>query len=138
MYNRFRRSNWHYNDNQVLEDICANVSNYANSDMNDSCCNDCCDNCCNNSCNNCCDNCSMNNYNCQCGFDEGINVFPDNPMLAQSYVPIQTLDKTFTPCCGLKNGTIFPELVSPYEPCQSMEFINYLKARNNIGEGCNG
>jgi len=126
MYNRFRRSNWHYNDNQVLEDICDNVSNYANSDMNDNCCN------------NCCNNCNMNNYDCQCGFDEGINVFPDNPMLAQSYVPIQTLDKTFTPCCGLKNGTIFPELVSPYEPCQSMEFINYLKARNNIGEGCNG
>lgn len=126
MYNRFRRYNWHYNDNQVLEDICDNVSNYANSDMNDNCCN------------NCCNNCNMNNYDCQCGFDEGINVFPDNPMLAQSYVPIQTLDKTFTPCCGLKNGTIFPELVSPYEPCQSMEFINYLKARNNIGEGCNG
>ena len=39
---------------------------------------------------------------------------------------------------GLKNGTIFPELVSPYEPCQSMQFINYLKNRNNIGEGCNG
>lgn len=129
MYNRFRRCNWHYNDNQVLEDICDNVSNCTNSDMND--------NCCNNSCNKCCNNYNINNYNCQCGFDEGINVFPDNPMLAQSYVPVQTLDKTFTPCCGLKNGTIFPELVSPYEPCQNMEFINYLKTRNNIGEGCN-
>ena len=119
MYNRFRRCNCMYsNNNQVLEDVCDDVSNY---DEN---------NCCN------MDNCCMNDYDC--GFDEEANVFPSNPMLAQSYVPIQTLDKTFTPCCGLKNGTIFPELVSPYQPGQSMEFINYLKRRNTIGEGCNG
>lgn len=121
MYNRFRRCNcMNYNNNQVLEDICDDVAN------NDNC------NCCN------MDNCQMNEYDCGCGFDEAESVFPNNPLLAQSYVPIQTLDKTFTPCCGLKNGTIFPELVSPYEPCQSMEFINYLKRRNTIGEGCNG
>lgn len=121
MYNRFRRCNCMYsNNNQVLEDVCDDVSNY---DEN---------NCCN------MDNCCMNDYDCGCGFDEEANVFPSNPMLAQSYVPIQTLDKTFTPCCGLKNGTIFPELVSPYQPGQSMEFINYLKRRNTIGEGCNG
>ena len=122
MYNRFRRNNWMYsnNDNQVLEDVCNDVSNYDNN------------NCCN--MNNCC----MNDYNCGCGFDEDYNVFPSNPMLAQSYVPIQTLNQTFTPCCGLKNGPIFPELVSPYEPCDSMEFINYLRRRNDIGEGCNG
>ena len=120
MYNRCRRCNFQpYNSNQVLEDVCDDVTN-----DNDKCCN----------MNECC----MNEYNCGCGFDEEINVFPYNPMLAQSYVPVQTLDKTFTPCCGLKNGTIFPELVSPYEPCQSMEFIDYLKRRNEIGEGYNG
>ena len=121
MYNRFRRCNcMQCNDNQVLEDICDDVSEYDEK----KCCKK--------------DNCCMNDYDCGCGFDEEANVFPYNPMLAQSYVPIQTLDKTFTPCCGLKNGTIFPELVSPYEPCDSMRFIDYLKRRNSIGEGCNG
>lgn len=78
-----------------------------------------------------------NDIACECGFDEETNLFPNNPMLAQSYVPIQYMDKTFTPYCGLKMGTIFPELVSPYRPGQSMEEIAYLKARNEIGEGCN-
>lgn len=124
MYNRFRGRNCMYcnNNNQVLEDVCDDVSNY-NTGSNNNCDMDCC---------------KMNNYDCGCGFDTEESVFPSNPMLAQSYVPIQTLDKTFTPCCGLKNGTIFPELVSPYEPCDSIEFINYLKRRNTIGEGCNG
>ena len=127
MYNRFRGCSCmcYNNDNQVLEDVCDNVSSYDMASDN---------NCCN--CNTDC--CQMNQYDCSCGFDTEESVFPLNPMLAQSYVPMQTLDKTFTPCCGLKNGTIFPELVSPYEPCQSMEFINYLKRRNTIGEGCNG
>ena len=110
------------NNNQVLEDVCDDVSNY-NTASNNNCDMDCP---------------RMNNYDCGCGFDTEESVFPMNPMLAQSYVPIQTLDKTFTPCCGLKNGTIFPELVSPYEPCDSMRFIDYLKRRNSIGEGCNG
>ncbi len=79
-----------------------------------------------------------NNYNqCQCGFNEEESVFPSNPMLGQSYVPIQRMTNTFTPCCGLKNGTIFPELVSPYYPCQSVEDIEYLRSRNTIGKGCN-
>lgn len=125
MYNRFRRCGSCWNNNQVLEDVCDNVS-------------DCQDSCHMNNC-GCENSCYMtNNYDCGCGFDEEDSVFPINPMLAQSYVPVQTMDKTFTPCCGLKNGTIFPELVSPYEPCQGMEFINYLKRRNSIGEGCNG
>lgn len=127
MYNRFRRCGSCWNNNQVLEDVCDNVSasNYQDNYYISNC-----------GCENACS--MMNNYDCGCGFDEEDSVFPMNPMLAQSYVPIQTMDKTFTPCCGLKNGTIFPELVSPYEPCQSMEFINYLKRRNSIGEGCNG
>ena len=121
MCNRFKRCCCMMNNNnQVLENICDDVANQQNV--------------------NCCDMnwCDMNNFDCGCGFDTGINVFPDNPMLAQSYVPVQTLDKTFTPSCGLKNGTIFPELVNPYEPCQNMKFNEYLVKRNQIGEGCNG
>lgn len=83
------------------------------------------------------ESCDMTNNSCSCGFDEEESLFPANPMLGQSYVPIQYMDKTFTPCCGLKNGTIFPELVSPYYPCQSVEDIAYLKSRNTIGKGCN-
>lgn len=76
---------------------------------------------------------------CECGFDEEkmLDVFPTNPMLGQSYVPIQYMDKTFKPCVGLRHGTIFPELVSPYEPCQSMEEIAFIERTNKIGEGCN-
>ena len=78
------------------------------------------------------------NDSCDCGFDEqGESVFPQNPVLAQSYVPIQTMDKTFTPCVGLKMGTIFPELVSPYSPCQSVEENAFIKAMNTVGKGCN-
>lgn len=74
---------------------------------------------------------------CSCGFEEEESVFPANPMLAQSYVPWQVMDKTFKPCIGLKMGTIFPELVSPYVPCQSIEEIEFIKCKNQIGEGCN-
>ena len=108
------------NNTEALEKACQNVGTVAEyASMND--------------------NSNWQNMNnmCECGFDEVTNLFPTNPMLAQSYVPIQYMDKTFTPCCGLKMGTIFPELVSPYEPCQSIEEINYLMARNSIGEGCN-
>ncbi len=74
---------------------------------------------------------------CSCGFDEENGYFPSNPMYAQSYVPWQILNKTFTPEVGLKMGTIFPELVSPYMPGDSMAEIEYLKNSNIIGEGCN-
>ncbi len=93
-----------------------------------------------------CNNCGItaeyytakNNDSCDCGFEQqGESVFPQNPMLAQSYVPIQKMDKTFVPCVGLKMGTIFPELVSPYSPGQSVEEIAFIKAMNTIGEGCN-
>ena len=70
------------------------------------------------------------------GFDE-LSSFPENPVLGQSYVPIQTMDRTFIPCVGLKMGTIYPELVSPYMPGQSMSEMEYLRRRNTIGEGCN-
>lgn len=74
---------------------------------------------------------------CECGFDEEDNLFPSNPMFGQSYVPWQTMDKTYTPCVGLKMGTIFPELVSPYMPGQSMEEIEFIRRMNSIGKGCN-
>ena len=81
---------------------------------------------------------TMNNCNsCDCGFDDDDNKFPSNPMYGQSYVPLQTLNKVFTPEVGLKMGTIFPELVSPYRPNQSIEEIEWIRANNTIGEGCN-
>lgn len=89
-------------------------------------------------CDNICTPCQdYNNDECECGFDEELSVFPSNPMLGQSYVPFQYMDKTFRPCVGLKMGTIFPELVSPYSPGQSMQEIAFIEATNKIGEGCN-
>ena len=80
---------------------------------------------------------SDDDHSCECGFDEGMQVFPDNAVLGQSYVPFQYMDKTFKPCVGLKMGTIFPELVSPYVPCQGIEEIEFIKATNKLGKGCN-
>lgn len=107
------QNNCNLETNPALETICNDVPNYNTCGCND-----------------------MFNK-CQCGFDEEESVFPSNPMLGQSYVPIQMMTNTFTPCCGLKNGTIFPELVSPYYPCQSIEDIEYIRSRNTIGKGCN-
>ena len=89
--------------------------------------------------NTCDDYATLSNFDedeCGCGFNQGMQVFPDNAVLAQSYVPFQFMDKTFKPCVGLKMGTIFPELVSPYVPCQSIEEIEFIKATNEIGKGC--
>ncbi|MCI8545863.1 MAG: spore coat associated protein CotJA [Clostridia bacterium] len=58
-------------------------------------------------------------------------------MYAHSYVVNQRMNQIYTPEVGLKMGTIFPELVSPYCPNQSLEEINYLKRTNQIGGGCN-
>lgn len=38
-----------------------------------------------------------------------------NVRLAAAYVPYQKLCTIFTPLEGLKRGTLFPELYSPYE-----------------------
>ena len=94
--------------NDIIETQCNNVASYEN-----------------------------HNDDCDCGFEEEYNVFPENPMLAQSYVPIQYMDKTFIPRIGLMHGTIFPELVSRYSPGQSMEEIEFIQRTNKIGEGCN-
>ena len=68
MNNTYRNNNCEL-QNDVMENKCDNVASYEE---------------------------SMNS--CDCGFDEEYNVFPENPMLAQSYVPIQYMDKTFKPC----------------------------------------
>ena len=68
---------------------------------------------------------------------ESTTGFPTNWMYAHSYVVNQRMNQIYTPEVGLKMGTIFPELVSPYCPNQSLEEINYLKRTNQIGGGCN-
>ena len=86
-----------------------------------------------NRCRNC--NCSniqsrnnqmVNTENINISSFNNIPVFPNNYMYGQSYVPIQYMNKTFKPDVGLQLGTIFPELVSPYSPGQSMEEIAFL------------
>ena len=72
---------------------------------------------------------------CDCGFEDD-GMFPENAILGESYVPKQILKQTFKPEVGLKMGTIFPELVRPYMPGQSMEEIEYLRKTNKIKEGC--
>ena len=119
MYNNRRRLSYKLNNNAV-ENNCkkCDVSNgyYAKND----------------------NTLSTNDENsCDCGYDKKESVFPENPVLGQSYVPIQKMDKTFIPCVGLKMGTIFPELVSPYRPCQSLEEIAFIKSMNTVKEGCN-
>ncbi len=74
---------------------------------------------------------------CACGYNEPYSVFPNDPMIAESYVPNQKLNKVYKSCIGLEKGTIFPELVNFYSPCEDMEIIAYLKSTNKIGEGCN-
>lgn len=113
-----------YNE-KIIEDICNDVGTSA--DYKCECTNKC----------GCKSTCSCTKNNCGCGFDEEESMFPENPMFGQSYVPIQVMNKTFTPCVGLKMGTIFPELVSPYVPCQSIEENAFIKQANKIGEGCN-
>ena len=89
---------------------------------------------------NSCGNYSNEEYmsdDCACGYSEPYDVFPSSPMLAESYVPTQQLNNVFKNCIGLKNGTMYPELVSEYCPGQSMEEIAYLRNTNKIKEGCN-
>jgi len=58
--------------------------------------------------------------------------FPKNAMFGHAYVMNQVLNKTFSAEEGLKKGTIFPELYSPYSPGDSMREIEFLK---NYGKG---
>lgn len=47
---------------------------------------------------------------CDCGFNSNNSTFPSNPMYGQSYVPIQNMSKTFTPCTRFKNGNNLPRI----------------------------
>ena len=113
--------------------FCMN-NNYSNSNSSNCSNTEAIEDACDNKC-----PCQNNNYDdCECGFDEEYDdVFPENPMLGQSYVPLQTMNETFKPCVGLKKGTIFPELVSPYRPCDSMRDIAFIESMNSPKEGCN-
>ena len=111
-----------------------NNMNFNNHNNSDDCESDMIETSCNNT------KCTCQNYSdeCECGFDEEtLDVFPENPNLAQSYVPYQFMNETFKPCVGLKCGTIFPELVSPYAPLDSMKDIAHIERTNVIREGCN-
>ena len=126
MYNRRYKKyccQKNYNE-KVIEDICENSGTKAEYKCE----------CTNNSGNTINCNCKED---CKCGFETEESLFPENPIFGQSYVPIQKLNKTFVPCVGLKMGTIFPELVSPYFPCQSVEENAFIEDKNEIGEGCN-
>ena len=71
-----------------------------------------------------CNTCTRCNNSC----DRLQSVFPDNYLYGYAYTPVQTMNETFNPQIGLQKGTIFPELVSPYCPGQSMDFINSLRS----------
>lgn len=46
----------------------------------------------------------------------GIPVMPEDPQLAQAYVPYQVYRGIFPVMEGLRKGTVFPELYRPYTP----------------------
>lgn len=79
---------------------------------------------------------NSDNNSCSCGFTN-TSVFPQDWMYGHCYVPHQQMNQVYTPEIGLRMGTIFPELVSPYCPNQSLDTINYLKNSNTTGGGCN-
>lgn len=54
-------------------------------------------------------------------------LFPNKVLFGHAYVPNQTLVNVFSKSEALKHGTLFPELVSPYMPGQSMEVIEFLR-----------
>lgn len=54
--------------------------------------------------------------------------FPECYMFGHAYTPNQVYTgKSFTPENGLQHGTMFPELVSPYMPLDSMKVIETLR-----------
>jgi hypothetical protein len=63
-----------------------------------------------------------------CGFGGTTSSFPTNYVYGQSYVPYQTMNSLLDPCAAANAGTIFPELVMPYAPCQSIAENAYLES----------
>ena len=65
------------------------------------------------------------------------NPFPSNYLYGHAYTPNQRMNELFDPQTGLSCGSMYPELVSPYSPGDSMAFIEYLKTTDrNGGCGC--
>ncbi len=89
-----------------------------------------CKSSCSNNNNSCC---NLNNCQSNTGYSNTCNrtVYNTNVFetysYANAYVPNQVLCTPFSPMQGLQNGTMFPELVRPYSPGQSLEQMNYLK-----------
>lgn len=69
-----------------------------------------------------------------CRYCKELPVMPENPLLANAYVPFQYIDETSLPMESLINGTTFPELVSPYTQNQSQCIINYLSQTETCEE----
>ena len=44
--------------------------------------------------------------------------FEEHQELAEAYVPIQKMDKIYSPDKALLKGTVFPELYRPYQKCE--------------------
>lgn len=78
-------------------------------------------------CQNTRNSCNSEIYADICNDNNSTPIFPENYLYGHAYTPNQTMKNIFVPEVGLNNGTIFPELVSPYSPGQSMDFINYLR-----------
>lgn len=82
--------------------------------------------------------CNCNCRNCQ-NRCRPMDVMPNNPLLANAYVPYQQAGDIFEPAQALENGTAFPELVSPYCKNKSQEIISYLRDTTTCGEDeCDG
>lgn len=58
------------------------------------------------------------------------NSLPSNLRYGNAYVPVQTFRTVYSPTEGLSYGTMFPELVFPYSPNQSLSEMNYLRNYN--------
>ena len=67
----------------------------------------------------------LNNFNINMN-----DSFPKNIMYGHAYVKNQNMNTIFSPEEGLRRGTLFPELVSPYEPGDSMIELLYLRGGN--------
>ncbi len=67
--------------------------------------------------------------------EEYRSLFPRYLMYGHSYVPNQIMRNVYTTEEALKKGSLFPELVSPYTPCQSMRVIEALKQSGGAMHG---
>lgn len=82
--------------------------------------------CCRNSNSNCRNNNCSSIYSNICQ-NTNTSAFPENYLYGHAYTPVQSLNNTYNPEIGLQNGSIFPELISPYSPGQSIDFIEFLR-----------